>query len=226
MLKKTAILFFSRSPEREIAAKQFSNQASAYQNKQIARALIRRSKRVIRQSGIPFIFDVPQQGATFEERLYQACARGFEQGYQRIIVVGNDSPGLTASHLKETERLLDQHDIVLGPATDGGIYLLGIHQAAFTQLSEKHLPWQSDILAGAIQQWVLDKGFQDVWLEALDDIDDAFDLSQFLAQHHSWLSHRIQCILLHCTFHYDEQASFVPAPTLRFILNRPPPIWS
>jgi rSAM/selenodomain-associated transferase 1 len=43
----------------------------------------------------------------------------------RIIIVGSDIPEITASHIAEAFRLLGRHDLVFGPARDGGFWLIG-----------------------------------------------------------------------------------------------------
>lgn len=48
-----------------------------------------------------------------------------------IIVVGADVPDLTAAHIAEAFRLLGRHEAVLGPATDGGYWLVGLRRGAY-----------------------------------------------------------------------------------------------
>lgn len=67
---------------------------------------------------------VPQVGATFGERLARAHLDA--DGGGGVVQVGMDSPQLSADDLGEAARLLDEHPSVLGPAEDGGWWLLGV----------------------------------------------------------------------------------------------------
>lgn len=68
----------------------------------------------------------PQEGVGLGAGLRGAFAGGFAAGYRRVVVVSSDSPTLPAAVLTETFDALAGHDVVLGPATDGGYYLLGL----------------------------------------------------------------------------------------------------
>lgn len=60
------------------------------------------------------------------EKLYRAIDRGFAQGTERIVVIGTDCPSLTPPLLAQAFHALASHDLVLGPAADGGYYLIGL----------------------------------------------------------------------------------------------------
>lgn len=69
-----------------------------------------------------------QAGATLTERLSNAVLYGFDQGYQRVMVADGDSPTLPPSYLNIVFDLLDEADVALGPAEDGGYYALAMNQ--------------------------------------------------------------------------------------------------
>jgi len=60
------------------------------------------------------------------ERLYRAIEQSFAQGIERIVVIGSDCPSLTSELLTQAFQDLACHDLVLGPAADGGYYLIGL----------------------------------------------------------------------------------------------------
>jgi hypothetical protein len=66
-----------------------------------------------------------QRGRTFGQRLRCAFADVRALGYERIVAVPIDCPGLGAAHLAAAFRHLDAGQPVLGPSPDGGVYLLG-----------------------------------------------------------------------------------------------------
>jgi len=76
----------------------------------------------------------PQQGPDLGQRLRHACAELFGRGYQRVVFLGSDSPDLPDEMIREGFLRLETSDVVLGPTTDGGYYLIGtkaLHPALF-----------------------------------------------------------------------------------------------
>lgn len=67
-----------------------------------------------------------QTGRDLGERMRNALAAGFEQGYQKIVIIGTDCFELTPEIIEQSFERLDHHDAVIGPALDGGYYLLGM----------------------------------------------------------------------------------------------------
>jgi rSAM/selenodomain-associated transferase 1 len=70
----------------------------------------------------------PQSGGDLGQRLHAFFARQFEAGAGPVVVVGTDSPTLPLEHVEQAFRELEgpgKADVVLGPAQDGGYYLIG-----------------------------------------------------------------------------------------------------
>ncbi len=67
-----------------------------------------------------------QQGHDLGERMMDAFDKGFKAGYQRIVVIGSDMYDLRAEDLERAFNELEASDYVIGPARDGGYYLLGM----------------------------------------------------------------------------------------------------
>ena len=67
-----------------------------------------------------------QYGADLGLRMLHAFEEGFKEGYQQIIVIGSDLYDLNQNELENAFNALNQHDYVVGPAEDGGYYLLGM----------------------------------------------------------------------------------------------------
>ena len=128
---------------------------------------------------------IPQMGADLGERLTSATQWAAEHGYIKIIIVGSDSPTLPILHISEALTLLDSRDIVIGPSTDGGYYLIGFSAETLTTtvpLVFKEIAWST---ADVFQQTVariysakVTLGFLPPWY----DIDTAEDLA-FLHTH-------------------------------------------
>ncbi len=67
-----------------------------------------------------------QQGKDLGERMANAFKKGFGKGYERILIIGSDMYDLTTADLEIAFDSLAENDFVLGPASDGGYYLLGM----------------------------------------------------------------------------------------------------
>jgi glycosyltransferase A (GT-A) superfamily protein (DUF2064 family) len=62
------------------------------------------------------------------EQLEVAMKRAFADGYTQVVAIPGDVPELTAARLHSAFAALDEHDAVIGPASDGGSYLVGLEQ--------------------------------------------------------------------------------------------------
>ena len=71
---------------------------------------------------------VPQQGKDLGERMASAFQAAWAKGSQRAVLIGSDCPALTPALIVKALAELEQHDLVLGPASDGGYYLIGLRR--------------------------------------------------------------------------------------------------
>ncbi len=69
------------------------------------------------------------QQADLGERMSHAFAQVFAKKYEKVIIIGSDCALLTPDIVQNAFDQLDAHDFVIGPATDGGYYLLGMRAA-------------------------------------------------------------------------------------------------
>ena len=67
----------------------------------------------------------PQEEGNLGKRMNAALRRSFELGCDRAVIVGSDTPSLPHSVIDEGLELLKKTDVVIGPSTDGGYYLVG-----------------------------------------------------------------------------------------------------
>lgn len=119
---------------------------------------------------------VPQQGDGLGERLDHAIEAAFQKEVDRVIVIGADCPQLDAATLAEANRQLERHDIVVGPAEDGGYYLIGLKSPQPSLFRE--IPWgTSEVLTKTLQK-VDTLGLRRKLLHTLSDIDYPEDLVQ------------------------------------------------
>lgn len=83
-----------------------------------------------------------QEGADLGRRMQNAFQQGFDDGFQRIVIIGSDCPGMSSSLLSQAFRILSRKEAVVGPANDGGYYLLGLSRPLPPVFRHKH--WSSE----------------------------------------------------------------------------------
>lgn len=114
----------------------------------------------------------------------QSCQQGYQQGHEesRIIAIGADCPDVSPQHIQQAFNALQNRDVVLGPASDGGYYLIGLRQPYCPHLgiSAKALFQDIDWSTHRVLHQTLSKVQQLSlsWsvLETLSDIDRPEDL--------------------------------------------------
>lgn len=67
-----------------------------------------------------------QEGSELGERMYNAFKSGFQKGYKKIILIGSDIYDLNSETIEQAFIALEDSEFVIGPAEDGGYYLLGM----------------------------------------------------------------------------------------------------
>ena len=107
-------------------------------------------------------------------RMAQAFSQAFNQGKNRVVIVGSDCPGINEATVRTAFDLLGQFDLVLGPANDGGYYLIGLRQEE-TKLFE-NVPWGTAAVIDRTLEIANQLGLRWVKVEPLDDVDRAKDI--------------------------------------------------
>ncbi len=112
------------------------------------------------------------------DRINSAVEDQLRQGSKKVIVVGSDCPWVDTAIIEEAFQKLDTYEIVLGPAEDGGYYLIGL-----TVLPDSFfdgIPWSTDEALSATVQKAQNNGLAcHVLKTKLTDIDHARELKLF-----------------------------------------------
>jgi uncharacterized protein len=116
-----------------------------------------------------------QTGHDLGERMKNAFATAFAEGFQKVVIIGSDCPQLTTVHIQQAFSQLTKYEVVIGPAVDGGYYLLGMSKLIPELFANK--VWSSaEVLAQTIADIERLK-LSYSCLETLRDIDTAEDLT-------------------------------------------------
>jgi len=68
----------------------------------------------------------PQSGHDLGEKMANAFIEGFQNNFERVVIIGTDCPQLGTHHIESAFNALRVRDLVFGPAQDGGYYLIGL----------------------------------------------------------------------------------------------------
>ena len=85
-----------------------------------------------------------QEGGDLGERMVNAFRRVFERGCRQALLIGSDIPGLPKEILQEGFEALNSGDAVIGPARDGGYYLIGFRSEGFRPGVFEGVEWSTD----------------------------------------------------------------------------------
>jgi hypothetical protein len=125
---------------------------------------------------------LPQGNGDLGQRMSGALVHAAQQG--PAIIVGSDIPAIKPVHIRDAFDLLGRHDVVFGPATDGGYWLVGVRRG-LPEAAVRHafddVRWSSsDVLADTVRnvpsQWRVG------YAATLRDVDSAADLAAWQAR--------------------------------------------
>ncbi|MFY0599710.1 MAG: TIGR04282 family arsenosugar biosynthesis glycosyltransferase [Cyclobacteriaceae bacterium] len=117
-----------------------------------------------------------QQGNDLGERMLNAFKKSFASGYEKVVIIGSDCFELQTDHVEEAFDQLVNHEVVIGPAKDGGYYLLGmnsLHSELFNDKTYSH----ENVLPELLES-VGSLNLSFFLLQELNDIDTLDDLKE------------------------------------------------
>ncbi|MBI4115218.1 MAG: TIGR04282 family arsenosugar biosynthesis glycosyltransferase [Candidatus Omnitrophica bacterium] len=118
---------------------------------------------------------VAQKGSELGARLQNAFRFAFEIGFKKVIVLGSDTLGLRPDLISNGFEALEFYDVAIGPAYDGGYYLIGMNREQFSIF--KNIPWSSPHVFEVTLNKLIEKNLSYYLLQKLDDLDEAKNLS-------------------------------------------------
>jgi uncharacterized protein len=117
-----------------------------------------------------------QQGNDLGERMKNAFIAGFETGYTSICIIGTDCYELTEQMIRQAFESLQSADAVIGPARDGGYYLLGLNEPHSSIFDNKR--WSTDSVLQDTLSDFKSLGLNYIRMQELRDVDTEDDLPE------------------------------------------------
>jgi rSAM/selenodomain-associated transferase 1 len=194
-MSKQALLIFARNPEAgkvktRLAATLGNEMALAIYKKLLKRTIavtqnLPVDKIVYFSNGIEgddfwdskHYYKQVQQGNDLGKKMKNAFASTFDNGYDRLVIIGTDCPGLEPAIIMGAFVHLNVYDVVIGPAEDGGYYLLGMKRL-YPQLFE-NISWSTSTVFNDTLKKCDCLGLKYHLLPVLNDVDEEADLKTF-----------------------------------------------
>ncbi len=174
---KTAVLIFALSPGAAAENKPFLSWNS------LAAKLTAATKKKVAATGMDFFHftEAEQEGHTFGERYTNAISEVYARGYDAVITIGNDSPGLQSRHILEAKNAVENGGFAMGPSHDGGFYLMALQQAHFDPAAFAAFSWNTAGVGQEVLSYFRKKNAAVHTLPPLYDLDRPGDAKKLLA---------------------------------------------
>lgn len=122
---------------------------------------------------------LPQKGDDLGERMRNAFLQSFSEGFEKTIIIGSDLPDIKNSIIDEAFSSLESNDAVIGPAFDGGYYLIGLKRGITMPDIFSGIRWSTDSVFRETINILKRSGLKVHILPELRDIDTMEDLYAF-----------------------------------------------
>jgi rSAM/selenodomain-associated transferase 2/rSAM/selenodomain-associated transferase 1 len=151
------------------------------------------NKHLMEQWLGPDISYLPQGSGNLGKRMARCFREALQAGMSRVVLVGTDVPDISPRLLLEAFEALVHSDLVLGPARDGGYYLIGLRKV-YPQLFVD-MPWGTEKVLQRTMRIADELRLSVVFLETLDDVDRPEDLHLWKRVSQPHPSRRISVII-------------------------------
>lgn len=140
-------------------------------------------------SGFDFMV---QKGANLGHKMRDAFEQAFACGFDRIILTGSDLPHLRAATIEEAAQRTETCDVVIGPAQDGGYYLVAMTQDRFFPEMFDDIPWSTPDVLNITLKKLAEGRRKPCLLTTMRDIDTLEDLTTVSAETGLFSRHRTE----------------------------------
>lgn len=192
--KKRAVVLFTASPEMETGKKLLTLKKRNKKLLEIFQSSISKTIHDAREKiSFDFVvssdfsaynsihsgsYNILQTGKNFAERFENTIRQMFLNKYDEVIIIGDDCINFNSKLIIDAFHKLGSNDYVVGPATDGGFYLLGLK--FLRDETFKNIKWQTSSVANELIKNISNEGSGFELLPVLSDIDSKQDIYEWL----------------------------------------------
>jgi uncharacterized protein len=188
---RSCVIVFGREPVAGQVKRRLASTLGEGATLAVYRALLDHALGAALASGLPVTLSLaaslttdwrPPAGVTLAvqpegdlgQRMAGAFAERFEAGFDAAVLFGTDIPGCGPAQLVAAARRLDHRPVVVGPASDGGYYLIGLRRPGVAIFDD--VPWSSPATMAATRARLAHLGVDHDEIETLADLDSLADL--------------------------------------------------
>ncbi|RYY70325.1 MAG: glycosyltransferase [Chitinophagaceae bacterium] len=190
-MDKKALIIFVRNPELGKVKTRLAATVGDEKALEIYKSLLTHTRAItakVKADKFVFYFDTVKEddswsAAGFVKKLQADGDLGhkmktafgslFQEGYAKVLIIGSDCFELNNSIIEAAFRALDAHQVVIGPATDGGYYLLGMKQ--FFPFIFEDRQWSTEHVFTETKQELDNHAISYALLQTLTDVDTEED---------------------------------------------------
>jgi len=194
-MRNNCIILFMKVPKpgfvKTRLAKDIGNEKACY----IYRQLVEKTVQTIIQTSIDFeihytpkndlmfleswlgidLIYFPQSEGELGEKMNYSMDKVFQKGYQKVVLVGSDIPGLTENIFINAFASMYGNP-VLGPTNDGGYYLIGSDKDNYHSSFFNEIQWSTSFVLDQTISQMAKKGYSPNFMTVLNDVDTINDL--------------------------------------------------
>ncbi|MDZ7666236.1 MAG: TIGR04282 family arsenosugar biosynthesis glycosyltransferase [Desulfotignum sp.] len=209
MVNRTAIVIMVKYPQAGTVKTRLGNQIGMKKACELYREFVRTLMATCRSTGFDTVIschpDHPvsdyrkwlgtgvqymvQKGPDLGQKMRDAFEQGFALGYDRVVLTGSDLPHLAGARIEEAAQKTGMCDVVIGPALDGGYYLVAMTQGRFFPGMFDAIPWSTpDVLRLTLEKIAAARR-KPCLLAVMRDIDTLADLTAVSAETGLFVNH-------------------------------------
>jgi rSAM/selenodomain-associated transferase 1 len=188
-MQENALIVFARRPEKGKVKKRLAIAVGDEQALEIYQKLLLYTKAIVSNTlATVFVFTtgcgddcIWNEYTVFEqcegnlgERMLAAFTLIFAKGFKHIVIIGSDCVSLSSRLIRDAFDKLNEYDAVIGPATDGGYYLLGMNQIHSALFENK--AWGTNALYDSTMKDMYNLQLSCFSLPELNDVDTIEDV--------------------------------------------------
>ncbi|MCE2777585.1 MAG: TIGR04282 family arsenosugar biosynthesis glycosyltransferase [Algoriphagus sp.] len=195
-MKKEVVLVFQRNEVLGKVKTRLAAGVGEEQAMEIYRYLLNKTYLALKEITVPvttyfseFIPENPihsaenkqlQLGGDLGERMRNAFVAHLESGMEKVVLIGTDCPSMEGTHIVQAFEALEHSELVLGPARDGGYYLIGMKRRA--DFLFEGITWSSELVLSQTLTLAAEQGLRSSLLPILEDIDSPEDWERYCSQ--------------------------------------------
>ena len=195
-MKKEVVLVFQRNEVLGKVKTRLAAGVGEEQAMEIYRYLLNKTYLALKEITVPvttyfseFIPENPihsaenkqlQLGGDLGERMRNAFVAHLESGMEKVVLIGTDCPSMEGTHILQAFEALEHSELVLGPARDGGYYLIGMKRRA--DFLFEGITWSSELVLSQTLTLAAEQGLRSSLLPILEDIDSPEDWERYCSQ--------------------------------------------